>query len=144
MKKAAIALILGGFCLGAAYAQQPQAPAQPQAKEAGKPMKPEHKKPAHMKVFKGKVEAVDAATAKLTIKEKDKTTDFTIAEEVKITKAGKKAALADIAVGDMVKIEYEGEPSMPIVKAVKAESPKAMKGKKDMKKEEKPEGKKMQ
>lgn len=145
MKKIAIALLLGGFCAGIAAAQQPQqAPAQPPAKEMKKEGKPEAKK-EHIKMFKGVVEAVDAAAGRLTIKDhKGKKTDFTVAPEVAITKAGKQAALTDIAVGDKVHIAYEGEMNAPLLKSIKVEKPEARKEmKKEMKKESKPEEKKM-
>ena len=124
MKKVMIAMLLGGFGLGLAQAQDSAAPA---AKtETKKEMKAgkKYEKKEKMNVCKGTVEAVDAAMGKLTVKDsKGMTMVLPIAAETKIMKAGKPAMLADVMVGEKVHVTYEGTMENPMVKAVKVEKP---------------------
>ena len=138
MKKIMIAMLVGGFGLGLAKAQQPMAAEQKpeMKKEMKKEMKEgkKHEKKEKMNMCKGTVEAVDAAMNRITVKDgKGMTMVMPIAAETKIIKAGKPATLADVMVGEKIHIMYEGTMENPMVKSVKIES-KPMKKEKGMKK----------
>jgi Cu/Ag efflux protein CusF len=63
----------------------------------------------------GKIEAVDVKASTITIKHKKETKTFTVATDCKFTGAGdKKVTLADLAIGDQVKVTYtqEGDKSV--------------------------------
>lgn len=66
-------------------------------------------KPAVSKVM-GTVEAFDAATNKLTVKDKKgQTKEFTLGADVKVTRVGKKAAAAELTAGDKVTVQLTGD-----------------------------------
>lgn len=59
------------------------------------------------KDYTGEVASVDAAAKTITIKKKDETKTFSLAEDAKVSTADKKeAALADIKAGDKVHLKY--------------------------------------
>lgn len=143
MKKIMIAMLVGGFGLGLAHAQQAMAPAkQPEMKKEMKAEK-KHEKKEKMNMCKGTVEAVDAAMNKITVKDsKGMVMVMPIAVETRIMKAGKPAMLTDVMVGEKVHIMYEGTMENPMVKSVKIEKTQ-MKKEKGMKKAPKTEEPKM-
>jgi len=70
---------------------------------------------AKSEILGGKIEAVDATAGTVTIMHKKETKVFTVAPDCKFTGAGnKKVTLADLKVGDHVKVTYtqEGDKSM--------------------------------
>jgi len=138
-----IALLLGGFGVGLARAQAPAAPAkQPEVKKEMKAEK-KHEKKEKTNICKGTVEAVDAATGRITVKNaKGMTMTMAIGMEAKITKAGKPAVLADISAGEKVRIVYEGTMENPMAISLKVEQP-PLKKEKGMKKGGRPEEPKM-
>ena len=144
MKKIMIAMLVGGFSLGLANAQQPMAAEQkPEMKKEMKGEK-KHEKKEKMNMCKGTVEAVDAAMNRITVKDsKGMTMVLPIAAETKIMKAGKPAMLTDVMVGEKVHVMYEGTMENPMVKSVKVEKAPMMKEKNEMKKKEKAEATKM-
>ena len=57
----------------------------------------------------GKIEAVDTTAGTITLKHKKETKIFTVAPDCKFAGAGKKVTLADLKVGDHVKVTYTQE-----------------------------------
>lgn len=138
MKKIIIALLVGGFGLGLAHAQDTMAPEKKpeMKKEMKKEMKEEkkHGKKEKTNICKGTVEAVDAAMGKIMVKDaKGMVMTMSIGAETKIMKGGKPAVLADIMLGEKVHVAYEGTMDNPMVKSVKVEKP-PMKKEKEMRK----------
>ena len=95
---------------GLALAQQPAALVSAAPKKAAK---------TAMNKSSGKVETVDAAMGKLSVKDKKGTVkEFTIGTDVKITRGGKTISLPEIAAGDTVTVSYSGTAAAPEVKGI--------------------------
>ena len=102
----------------AAPAAAPAKPAQCNQAKGKKAAKPK------VSVCKGAVEAVDAATGNLSVKDAAGAVKaFTLGADVKIKRNGKKAALADIAVGDSATVKFCGPADKPEVKSVAVKTP---------------------
>ena len=65
-------------------------------------------------VYTGKIQAVDVTASTIIIQHKKDTKTFAVAPDCKFTGAGKKVTLADLKVGDHVKVTYtqEGDKSV--------------------------------
>ena len=57
----------------------------------------------------GKIEATDVKASTITIQHKKETKTFAVAPDCKFSGAGKKVTLADLKVGDHVKVTYTQE-----------------------------------
>ena len=66
--------------------------------------------PGKSAVLSGKIEAVDTAASTITIKHKKETKTFAVPSDCRFTGAGnKKVTLADLKVGDSVRVTYTQE-----------------------------------
>ena len=59
--------------------------------------------------YSGKIEAVDVTASTITIQHKKETKTFAVAPDCKFSGAGKKVTLADLKIGDRVKVTYTQE-----------------------------------
>ena len=59
--------------------------------------------------YTGKIQAVDVKASTITIDHKKDSKTFTVAPDCKFTGAGKKVTLADLKIGDHVKVTYTQE-----------------------------------
>jgi len=75
-------------------------------------------------VVKGTVEAVDAATGKITVKTKTGSVEITCGSTCKMEEKGKACTLADVAVGDTVTAKCKGSDCVSL-KVMKPKAPKA-------------------
>jgi hypothetical protein len=143
MKNTLIALAVAVAACGLAAAQPPQggmeAPKMEQAKP-GKMDKMDKKEMKKIKLnkWKGTVKAVDAAAGKITVTDKKgMTMTMPVTAETKIMKNGKPIAFADLKAGEKVRIMYEGDMKMPMVRKIKVETPGKKEGMEKMEREEK-------
>ena len=60
-------------------------------------------------MYVGKIQAVDVKASTITIQHKKDTKTFSVAPDCKFSGAGKKVTLADLKVGDHVKVTYTQE-----------------------------------
>jgi len=105
-------------------AQQNPAPA---PTPAPAPAPAEKAKPAKMARFSGTVQKVDEAAKIVTIKGKKEEKTFTISDMTKVTKGGKKMALADLKEGTNVFVQYKSEEGKDVASAIRVSAPKTVK-----------------
>jgi len=130
MRKIIIGAMSLALVAGVALAAEPTAApaAAPAAKAASCP---KGKKAPKTTTCKGAIEAIDAAAGTLSVKnEKGEVMAFKVVADSKVTVNGKKAALADLAVGQDVQVKYCGEGESMAVKSVAVKIKKAKKEKK--------------
>jgi hypothetical protein len=138
MRNILVAVAAVAMSAGLVMAQGAPTPAaQPETKKAAS-AKPAKKAAApKTESLSGTVEAMDAATNKLSVKDaKGAVKEFVLAPTTKITKGGKAITLAELTAGEKVQVKFVGTD----VKSVNVHAPKAAPakgGKKGAKKEEK-------